>query len=136
MDPPESPEAMTKTQPGPLVVLTIQEDAVVTIEPQGEGTQVPSALTSTNSIPSTFLDTHSAESTLLGTWDMTLASTQYAPKSPSTEGTRYENQTWCRKWIFRGLKSPEEEMVISAQGGWLGKSLTQMFCLSFILKDN
>ena len=38
--------------------------------------------------------------------------------------------------VFRGQKSPEEEMVISAQGGWLGKSLTQMFCLSFILKDN
>ena len=76
MEPPESPEAVTKAQPGPLVVLTIQEDAVVTKEPQGEGTQFPSALTSTNSIPSTFLDTHSAESTLLGTWDMTLASTQ------------------------------------------------------------
>ena len=48
MDPPESTETVAKTQPGPLVVLTIQEDGVVTKEPQGEGIQVPSALTSTN----------------------------------------------------------------------------------------
>ena len=50
MDPPESTETVTKTQPGPLVVLTIQEDGVVTKEPQGEGTQVPSGPTSTNSV--------------------------------------------------------------------------------------
>ena len=41
-----------------------------------------------------------------------------------------------RKIVCRGQKSPEDEIVISAQGGWLGKSLTQMFCLSFILKEN
>ena len=76
VDPPENTETVTKTQPGPLGVSTIREDGMATKEPQGEGTQFPSALTSTNSIPSTFLDTHSAESTLLGTWDMTLASTQ------------------------------------------------------------
>ena len=29
--------------------------------------------------------------------DMTLARTQYVPRSPSTEETRYENRTWCRR---------------------------------------
>ena len=80
MDTPESTETVTKAQPGPLGVLTIQKDGVITIEPQGEGTQVLGVLTSTNSIPSTFLNAHSAGSTLLGTWDVTLASTQYVPK--------------------------------------------------------
>ena len=135
MDTPESIETVTKAQPGPLGMLTIQKDGVITIEPQGEGTQVLGVLTSTNSIPCTFLNAHSAGSTLLGTWDVTLASTQYVPKSPATEGMETKHGAGDRI-VFRVQKSPEEEMVIYAQGGWLGKSLTQMFCLSFVLKDN
>ena len=38
--------------------------------------------------------------------------------------------------VCKGQKSPEDEIVISAQGGLFGKSLTQMFCLNFILKHN
>ena len=37
--------------------------------------------------------------------------------------------------VCKGQKSPEDEIVISAQGGLFGKSLTQMFCLSFIWKS-
>lgn len=74
MEPPESPEAVTKAQPGPLVCVNHSGRCCGHQRATGRGsTQVPSALTSTNSIPSTFLDTHSAESTLLGTWGMTLA---------------------------------------------------------------
>ena len=80
VDSSENTETVTKAQPGPLGVSTIQEDDVVTKEPLGEGTQVPSGFTSTNSNPSTFLDAHSTESTLLGTWDMTVANIQHVPK--------------------------------------------------------
>ena len=50
VDSSENTEAVTKAQPGPLGVSTIQEDDVVTKEPHGEGTQVPSGFSSTNSI--------------------------------------------------------------------------------------
>ena len=79
MDSPENTETVTKAQPGPLGVSTIQEDGVVTKEPQGEGTQVPSALTSTNSVHLPF-GMHTLQNSLLGTWDMTVASIQHVPK--------------------------------------------------------
>ena len=50
VDPPENTETVTKAQPGPPGVSTLQEDGMVTKEPQGEGTQEPSGPTSTNSV--------------------------------------------------------------------------------------
>lgn len=54
MDQPERAVMVAKVYPGPFIMLTIQENGVVTNEPQGKDMQGTSNLTSTNSMPPTF----------------------------------------------------------------------------------
>ena len=55
MDHPERAGMVAKAQPGPLVVLIIQEDGVVTKEPLEKDIEWSSDLTSTSSSPPNFL---------------------------------------------------------------------------------